>query len=98
MLKVRLHAATQKSFEQFHADLNRAIEGSLASGFMTLNWIDRTLHTVAPATLGLIRFEASGVYAEFQISWAGILMKDVIIEESHRILAKATGGLVSRLE
>jgi|SRR5436190_10888552 len=98
MLKIRLHGPTQKSFEQFRADLNRAFEDSFAAGFMTRKWNDRTLHTAAPTTQGVIRFETSGVYAEFQISWPGIPMKDVIVQESHRILAKATGGPVSRLE
>ena len=45
--------------------------------------------------VGVIRYEAGGVYAEFQISWPGIPMKDVIIQESRRILATATGSLVT---
>jgi hypothetical protein len=98
MLKVRLHAPTQKSFEQFRTDLNRAVEDSFVSPFMTRRWSDRTLRTAAPATEGFIRFEPTGVYAEFQISWPGIPMKDVIVQESYRILAKAAGGPVSRLE
>ena len=97
MLRVRLHALTQKSFEQFRADLDRAIEASFAGPLMTRKWSDRTLHTAAPTTCGVIRYEASGVYAEFQISWPGIPMKEVIIQESHRILATAAGSPVNRL-
>ena len=40
--------------------------------------------------------DMGGVYAEFQISWPGIPMKDLIIQESRRILATATGSLVTR--
>ena len=96
MLQVRLHALTQKSFEQIKTDLNRAVEASFAAALMTRKWSDRTLHTAAPTTSGVIRYEAGGVYAEFQISWPGIPMKDVIIQESRRILATATGSLVTR--
>jgi len=96
MLQVRFHGVTQKSFEQFKTDLDRAVEASFAAALMTRKWSDRTLHTAAPTTSGVIRYEAGGVYAEFQISWPGIPMKDLIIQESRRILATATGGLVTR--
>ena len=98
MLQVRLHALTQKSFDQFKTDLDRAVEASFAAALMTRKWSDRTLHihTAAPTTSGVIRYEMGGVYAEFQISWPGIPMKDLIIKESRRILATATGSLVTR--
>jgi len=97
MLQVRLHGLTRKNFEQFRTDLDHAIEASFAGALMTRKWNDRTLHTAAPTTSGVIRYEASGVYAEFHISWPGIPMKEVIIQESHRILASATGSSVTRL-
>ena len=96
MLQVRFHALTQKSFEQFKTDLDCAVEASFAAALMTRKWSDRTFHTAAPTTSGVIRYEMGGVYAEFQISWPGIPMKDLIIQESRRILATATGGLVTR--
>ena len=97
MLRIRMHAPTQKSFEQFRADLDSAIEASIAGPVMVRKWDRRTLHMAAPATSGAIRYEDSGVYAEFQISWPGLPMKDIIIGESHRILAAAAGCSVTRL-
>ena len=56
MLQVRLRALTQKSFEQFKTDLDRAVEASFAAALMTRKWSDRTLHTAA-TTSGVIRYD-----------------------------------------
>ena len=57
MLQVRFHGVTQKSFEQFKTDLDRAVEASFAAALMTRKWSDGTLHTAAPTTSGVIRYD-----------------------------------------
>ena len=98
MLNLRFAARTPKAFAQFQADLNRAIDESFAAAMTTRQWNERTLHTAAPATRGCIRFDAGAVYAEVWISLPALPAKQVIVAETRRILAKASGGPVSTVK
>src|SRR6266478_3736998 len=98
MIKIRFETQTNKTFEQFQQDLNRAIDGSFAAAITTRKWSNQTLHTAAPATQGFVRFDSGIVQAEVLILLLAAPMKLLILSETHRILSKASGGPVSSFE
>ncbi len=94
MPSLHFHARTQRDFEAFRAEMERALRDAADKG-LRHEWHGRTLRITAPGAKGFIVFDGGSIAAQVQLGFPATLVRDRIADEVRRILERVAEGPVT---
>lgn len=94
MPSLHFHARTQRSFEAFCSEMERALREAADIG-LHHEWHGRNLRITAPGAKGFIVFDGGAIAAQVHLGFPATLVRDRITDEVRRILARVADGPVT---
>ena len=93
MPSLHFHARTQRDFETFRAEMDRALRDAADKG-LRHEWHGRTLRITAPGAKGFIVFDGGSIAAQVHLGFPAALVRDRIVDEVRQILDRVADGPV----